>query len=201
MIEVGVGIAGPAAVTLRCAPLLAPGCAAALALGCAAALALGCSEAGAEDPWAALGPARIGAARAEIEARTPLHCQAAVCVPPGAAPTHFAGVPVQRVELHFEGERLAKVTILLGEQHYTALRDALRTRFGEGADHSFLARAGMAGEFAAGVVVWSRPELALVLEQYAGKIDRSRLVYGTPEALAELVRAKTAIRRGTLRDL
>jgi len=171
------------------------------ALAAAFGFSLFGSIAAARDVFDSLGPAALGATRDAVETQLPLHCQAVVCVPSAAAAAHVAGVPVQRVELRFDDGRLAQVTILLSEQHYAALRDAMRARFGEGADHSFHARAGMAGEFVAGVVVWARPELALVLEQYAGKIDRSRLVYGTPAALAELVRAKTATRPGTRRDL
>ena len=38
-------------------------------------------------------------------------------------------------------------------------------------------------------------------EQYEGKITHAQLAYGTPQALANLVRAKTATPRGARRDL
>jgi hypothetical protein len=167
----------------------------------AGALVLGAASAQAQDAWEALGPARIGAARADVEANVPLQCEAMLCVPVAGALTRVAGVPVQYVELRFDGGRLAQVTIRLAEQHYAALLETLREKFGPGADHSYQARAGMAGEFVAGVFLWSGPEVVLVLEQFAGKITRSELVYGTPQALADLVRAKTATPRGARRDL
>jgi len=167
----------------------------------AAALTMGAASARAQDAWEALGPARIGSARAEVEVNVPLQCEATACVPTAGALTQVAGVPAQYVELRFEGGRLAQVTIRLAEQHYAALLETLRHRLGPGADHSYQARAGMAGEFVAGVFLWSSPGVVLVLEQFAGKITRSHLVYGTPQALADLVRAKTATPRGTRRDL
>lgn len=130
-----------------------------------------------------------------------LQCQADMCRPAADAVSRFAGAPVERIDLTFDADRLARVTVRFGTQQYERVLDAVRERFGAGADHSYQARAGMAGEFAAGVFVWSRPDLALVLEQYAGKITRSQLVYGTPQALADLVRDKTATPRGARRDL
>jgi len=167
----------------------------------ALALATAALGAAAQDAWDALGPAAIGASRAQLETRVALQCQADVCRPAAGAADRFAGVPIERIDLAFDAERLARVTVRFGTQHYERVLDAVRERFGEGADHSYLARAGMAGEFAAGVFVWSGPGLALVLEQYAGKITRAQLVYGTPQALAALVRDKTATPRGARRDL
>jgi hypothetical protein len=53
----------------------------------------------------------------------------------------------------------------------------------------------------AGVYLWRIEAVRLVLEQFAGKIDRSSLVYGTDAALADLVREKTSYPPGTRRDL
>jgi len=167
----------------------------------ALALAAAGPGAGTQDAWEALGPGAIGAGRAQLETRVALQCQSDACRPAAGAIDRFAGVPIERIDLAFDTERLARVTVRFDTQHYESVREAVRDRFGEGADHSYLARAGMAGEFAAGVFVWSGPDLALVLEQYAGKITRSQLVYGTPRALAALVRDKTATPRGARRDL
>ena len=167
----------------------------------AGALVWGTTGVAGQDAWETLGPALIGSLRADVEVSVALQCQVSVCAPAAGSVTRVAGVPVQHVELRFDEGRLAQVTIHLGEQHYVALLETLRQKLGEGADHSFQARAGMAGEFVAGVFVWSVPGVTLVLEQYAGKITRSQLVYGTPQALADLVRAKTAVRPGTRGDL
>jgi hypothetical protein len=69
-------------------------------------------------------------------------------------------------------------------------------------DRSFRARGGMAAaEFEAGVHLWKQDGVSTVLEQFAGKIDRSVLTYGSADALADLVRSKTAYPRGAHRDL
>jgi hypothetical protein len=155
----------------------------------------------AQEAWDALGPSAIGIRRAQLEARAVLQCQADTCRPAPGAADRFAGAPIERIDLAFDADRLARVTVRFDTQDYERVLNAVRERFGEGADHSYLARAGMAGELAAGVFVWSGPDLALVLEQYAGRITRSQLVYGTPQALAALVRDKTATPRGARRDL
>ena len=56
-------------------------------------------------------------------------------------------------------------------------------------------------EFEAGVHLWAHDGMSLVLEQFAGKIDRSVLAYGTAAAMADLVRSKTSYPRGVRRDL
>jgi len=43
--------------------------------------------------------------------------------------------------------------------------------------------------------------VVVVLEQYAGKIDRTRLSYGSESAMAGLVRKVTSYPRGVRRDL
>jgi hypothetical protein len=59
----------------------------------------------------------------------------------------------------------------------------------------------MAGDFEAGVQLWSSGDVALVLEQYAGKIDRAALTYGDAEAMAPLLARKRAYPPGAWRDL
>ncbi len=162
--------------------------------------------AGAADLWDQLGPAKIGAARAEIAA--PMTCSAAgdghgqVCAARTGTGETFAGLPVRAVELRFADERLVRAAVTLSEQHYRALLAFLGPRFGASDDRSFRARGGMAmAEFEAGVHVWKHADVSLVLEQFAGKIDRSVLTYGSAAAMADLVRSKTSYPRGARRDL
>ena len=158
------------------------------------------------DLWDQLGPARIGATRAEIARQVSIVCGAGeperVCNPGAGSAEIFAGVPVKRVDLYFGQERLVRVTVSLSDQHYQALLSFLSTQFGASDDRSFLARGGMAAvEFEAGVHLWKHDGVSLVLEQFAGKIDRSALTYGSDAAMADLVRAKTSYPRGARRDL
>jgi hypothetical protein len=162
--------------------------------------------AGAADLWDQLGPARIGADRAEIAGEIAMTCSPAaaaqVCtasVEPGRT---FAGLPVQAVDLRFAEERLVRVALRLNERHYRALLVFLGEQFGVSDDRTFRARGGMAmAEFEAGVHLWVHDGVSLVLEQFAGKIDRSMLTYGTAATMAELVRSKTSYPRGARRDL
>lgn len=157
------------------------------------------------DAWESLGPARIGASFDEVSQSAALACskEAArrVCTAPSQAPIVFAGLPVARIEAVFDDSRLEQVKITLGNEQYEDLFRVLTARYGEGEDHSFLASAGMAGTFAAGVYVWRTAALSLVLEQYAGKIDRSALTYGSEPSMAERVRKANSYPPGARRDL
>ena len=156
------------------------------------------------DLWGVLDPARIGASKAEISEQLPLKCEPASTVQrcvPARTLTTFAGLRVDTIELVFEDARLTKVVVMLSDRDYEALLGQLADRFGPGEDRSFRARAGMSGELMAGVYLWRIDAVRLVLEQFAGKIDRSSLVYGTDAALADLVREKTSYPPGTRRDL
>ena len=105
------------------------------------------------------------------------------------------------VEAVFVDARLSKVTVSFSVAEYEALLSLLTDRFGAGEDRSYLARAGMAGEFAAGVYLWRKAGVVVVLEQYAGKIDRTTLTYGSEPAMAKAVRKATSYPRGARRDL
>jgi hypothetical protein len=162
--------------------------------------------AAAADLWDQLGPARIGAGRAEIAGEISVTCSAAgdgqVCTASTGTGLTFAGLPVRAMELRFAEERLVRVAVRFSEQHYRALLAFLGTQFGASDDRSFRARGGMAmAEFEAGVHVWEHDGVSLVLEQFAGKIDRSVLAYGSAAEMADLVRSKTSYPRGARRDL
>jgi hypothetical protein len=118
----------------------------------AGALVLGAASAQAQDVWEALGPARIGSARTDVEGNVPLQCEAAACVPVAGALTRVAGVPVQYVELRFDAGRLAQVTIRLAEQHYAALLETLRQKLGRVRTAAEARRHGRSS----GVFLWSR---------------------------------------------
>lgn len=154
-----------------------------------------------EEHWDALGPQRIGAAHAEISAARPMQCEGEQLRTCALRAGTFARVPVSAVQAQFRDGRLERVTVRLEEGDYPALLARLRERLGEPEDRSFRARAGMAGEFDAGVKLWTQGDVTLVLEQFAGKIDRSALTFGTAEAMRELVAAKRAYPPGAARDL
>jgi hypothetical protein len=162
----------------------------------------------AADGWELFGPARLGAGRAQLAAHIELQCTpgpeasgtTACQPPPGALPT-FAGVPVQWVELVFRDDRLEKVAGHLHESNFAALEAFIVERNGAGQDCSIRFRAGMGAELVNRILLWRTADQALVIEQLQGKIDRSAFAYGTAEAMAGIVRDKTAYPPGSRRDL
>ena len=159
----------------------------------------------AADVWEALGPARIGAGFEQISQDAALKCDVqggrTVCTASSSGPVLFSGVLVARVEALFRESALERVNVSLATTQYDALHRVLATHYGAGEDCSFLAIAGMAAEFVAGVFVWRVGTTSVVLQQYAGKIDRAALSYGTGESMADLVRKARAYPRGARRDL
>jgi hypothetical protein len=59
----------------------------------------------------------------------------------------------------------------------------------------------MAGEFEAGVKLWTQDAVRAVLEEYAGKIDRGALTFGDAAAMDALIRDKRSYAAGAARDL
>ena len=159
----------------------------------------------AADVWEALGPMRIGGGFDQITSNTALTCNddaaQRICVSAPATLVAFGGVRARTIEAVFVDARLSKVTASFNVAEYEALLDLLTDRFGAGEDRSYLARAGMAGEFTAGVYLWHHAGVSIVLEQYAGKIDRTTLSYGSESAMAKVVRKLTSYPRGARRDL
>jgi hypothetical protein len=59
----------------------------------------------------------------------------------------------------------------------------------------------MAGDFEAGVKLWTSGETSSVLEQYAGKIDRAALTFGDASSMHSILAEKRSYAPGTWRDL
>ena len=174
----------------------------ALSASCAL-LATACALACAADVLDWLGPQRIGASLQEISLHGALECDGG---PAGQtcsaqAPGEIFDVPVRRIEASFQNARFAQGRMMFATTHYAPLLRALNERYGPGEDHSFVAIAGMAADFPAGVFIWRSGPISLVLEQYAGKIDRSSLTYGTHASMAGLMQKIRAYPRGARRDL
>lgn len=171
----------------------------------AAQLASAAATAPAVDVWESLGPERLGASFNEVSQRVALSCGGEAarqsCSVSSPAALVFSGVQITRSEPVFGNFRLEQVKVTLGAKQYGDLLRALDARYGAGEDRSFVAIAGMAADFAAGVFVWHTGASTLVLEQYAGKIDRSVLTYGTDSSMTELVRKTNSYARGARRDL
>jgi len=175
----------------------------------AAALVASAVAAEPADGWQVFGPDALGIGRDQVAVQMPLQCGSEdaepdllVCQPAPGAMSTFAGVPVQKIELTFRGDRLEKVTGRLHESQFEALERFITARAGAGRDCSYLFRGGMgAAEFVNRILLWRAPDYALVIQQFQGKIDRSVFSYGTPAAMAEVVKEKTAYPPRSRRDL
>jgi hypothetical protein len=148
-------------------------------------------------------PAHIGAGFDDISQRAELKCDAErrLCAFSSVGARLFAGVPVTRIEAAFQDSRLQQVNVTLDTLQFQALHHALTARYGAGEDCSFLAIAGMAAEFTARVFVWRLGTVNIVLEEYAGKIDRSALTFGSEATMADMLRKVHSYPRGARRDL
>jgi hypothetical protein len=161
------------------------------------------------DGWQVFGPDALGVSREQVAAQVPLQCSSEAgepdslaCQPASGALSGFAGVPVQKIELTFRGDRLEKVAGRLHESHFEALERFITAHAGEGSDCSYRFRGGMgAAEFVNRILLWRTPGYALVIQQFQGKIDRSVFNYGTQAAMADVVKEKTAYPPGSRRDL
>lgn len=157
------------------------------------------ANAGADSP-APFALERIGTPRSALSGASPAEC-ADVCVLASPSGEVLPGVTVFRADLRFAGGALDQVEVVFDEARYEAAIAELQKRFGPGEDRHYRARAGMgAAELIAGVMVWRRDDLVIVAEQFAGKIDRSRLRFGTPRAMREMLDDIAARPVGARRD-
>jgi hypothetical protein len=109
---------------------------------------------------------------------------------------------VQKIELTFRRDRLEKVVGRLHESHFEALEQFITAHAGAGRDCSYLFRGGMgAAEFVNRILLWRTAGYALVIQQFQGKIDRSAFSYGTQDAMADVVKERTAYPPRSRRDL
>lgn len=154
----------------------------------------------AADPVAPYAPERVGASRGALAQLLPADCMS-VCTVTSPNSEVLPGLIASRAELYFDDGVLQRVDVVFDEAQYAAAIAVLQARFGAGEDRHFRARAGMgAAELIAGVMLWRHTDLVIVAEQFAGKIDRSRLRYGTPRAMRASVEEITARPVGARRD-
>ena len=123
------------------------------------------------------------------------------CAPlPGVLGT-LGGVGLNAVEARFDDRHLAQVTVYLPESRFAAVLPVLSARFGEGKEWNVVLRAGMAGQFEDQIRIWETDRFVLIAQQFDGKIDRSSVIYGSPRAMAPLLRQIKSTPPGGVRDL
>jgi hypothetical protein len=187
--------------------LLSRARAAMITLACASA-AMMASAAPPADVFDGLQPELIGAQLTSVLEGAELACkqdrehtEIRRCRPLPGALDNLGGVAIASVEATFVDDRLSRVTIYFPEPRFPAAEAVLAARMGEAKDRSYIVRAGMAGTFVNRVLVWESDDRIAIAQQYDGKIDRSSLVYGSREAMAESLRNIESGTPGVARDL
>jgi hypothetical protein len=154
-----------------------------------------------------LGPNRIGTELGAVLQGITLNCRQdpkqnsiRQCnAVPGSVDT-LHSVPVAALIAIFRDEHLEQVTIHFAESRFPEVKALLSAQLGQAEDASFTVRAGMAGTFTNDVMVWESVDWVAIARQYDGKIDRSSLIYGTPDALVSLL-TRTRMKLPGARDL
>ena len=164
--------------------------------------------ASASDVFDGLAPGLIGAELAAVLEGAELACRQdsnapAIrrCKPLPGGMDALGGVPVTSVEALFQDKLLALVTVYLPQSRFAEVKRILVGKFGEATDWSVIIRSGMAGTFKDEVLLWERDDVVMIAQQYDQKIDRSSVIYGSPAAMAPLLKQIKSTPPGATRDL
>jgi hypothetical protein len=123
------------------------------------------------------------------------------CQPlPGALDT-LGGAKLTVVEALFVENELAQVSAYFNERDFSKVLAHLTQKLGEGQDWTVTLRGGMNMGFKDQIVIWEQNRTVALLQQFDGKIDRASLIYGSPRAMAELLKRIKATPPGGVRDL
>jgi hypothetical protein len=123
------------------------------------------------------------------------------CQPlPGALDT-LGGAKLTGVEALFVENELAQVSAYFNERDFSKVLAHLTQKLGEGQDWTVTLRGGMNMGFKDQIVIWEQNRTVALLQQFDGKIDRASLIYGSPRAMAELLKRIKATPPGGVRDL
>jgi len=123
------------------------------------------------------------------------------CRPLPGALDALGSVPLTEVEAQFVGGQLAQVTAYFPERRFAEVKRLLSERLGPSQDWTVVIRSGMAGQFSDEIRIWETERFVLIAQQFDRKIDRSSAIYGTPTAMAQLLRQIRSTPRGGMRDL
>ncbi len=155
-----------------------------------------------------LGPELIGAELIKVLEGAELACHqdsadgsVRRCQPlPGALDT-IAGAKITSAEALFVDDRLAMVSVYFSDRDFAKVSAYVTQKLGSGQDWSVTLRGGMNMGFKDQIAIWERSDLHAVLQQFDRKIDRASLMYGTPQAMAEVLKRIKATPPGGVRDL
>ena len=175
-----------------------------------AASILACSAAAsyAGELFEGLGPELIGSELTTVLEGAELGCKqdsadASLrrCQPlPGALDT-IGGAKVTNAEALFVDKQLALVTVYFSERDFQKVLAYVAPKLGEAQEWTVTIRGGMNAGFKDQIFIWEQEHLHTVMQQFDLKIDRASLTYGSPRAMAEVLRRIKATPPGGVRDL
>ena len=123
------------------------------------------------------------------------------CEPlPGVLDT-LGDAKVGSAQALFIDDELAMVTVYFSEREFGKVLAYTMQQLGEGQDWTVTIRGGMNAGFKDHIVIWEQEKLHALLQQFDRKIDRASLTYGSPRAMAELLKRIKATPAGGVRDL
>jgi hypothetical protein len=123
------------------------------------------------------------------------------CQPlPGALDT-LGGAKISSAEAVFVDKRLAQVTVYFSERDFAKVLAYVAPKLGEAQDWTVTIRGGMNAGFKDQIFIWEQEHLHALLQQFDVKIDRASLIYGSPRAMAEVLKRIKATPAGGVRDL
>jgi hypothetical protein len=123
------------------------------------------------------------------------------CQPLPGALDILGDAKVGSVEALFVDDKLAQVTAYFSERDFPKVLAYASKAFGEGQDWTVTLRGGMNMGFKDQIVIWEQERLQALAQQFDRKIDRSSLIYGSPRAMAELMKRIKSTPAGGVRDL
>jgi hypothetical protein len=123
------------------------------------------------------------------------------CQPlPGALDT-VGGAKVASAEALFVDDQLAQVSVYFSERDFPKVLAYATQKLGTGQDWTVTIKGGMNAGFKDQIVIWEQEDLHALLQQFDRKIDRASLIYGSPRAMAEVMKRIKATPAGGVRDL
>jgi hypothetical protein len=155
-----------------------------------------------------LGPELIGTELTSVLEGAELACRqdaadASVrrCQPLPSALDTIGGAKATSVEALFLDGELTQVSVYFSERDVAKVIAHVTQRLGEGQDWTVTIRGGMNAGFKDQILIWEQEKVSALLQQFDHKIDRASLIYGSPKAMAELLKRIKATPPGGVRDL
>ncbi|MBU1206459.1 MAG: hypothetical protein KKH04_05960 [Proteobacteria bacterium] len=113
----------------------------------------------------------------------------------------IAGAPVSALLLTFYGRKLHGIYIWFDAKHFPQVAGALKEKYGEGDLKTKEVQNRMGATFENRIYTWRKPGATLHVERFAGKLDRSSVIFRTDFAIEEFGRRRGSSAKEKAKDL